>query len=156
GDGPERAALEELANELEIKDRVDFVGAQGNVAPYLARMDAYALTSDTEQMPISLVEAMAARLPVVATNVGDVAEMLAPENRAFVVDLGDDSALAAAAELLLSSSAARASLGEANAVKARAEYTLERMVTRYDNLFREMIRSVKPLMLPAPGTTPAE
>ncbi|MCI4660423.1 MAG: glycosyltransferase [Neomegalonema sp.] len=156
GDGPERGALEGLADELGIADRVDFVGAQGDVAPYLSRLDLYALTSDTEQMPISLVEAMASGLPVVATNVGDVAHMVAPENRAFVVEKEDESALAAAAEVLITSNDARADLGDANAQKARTEYTLERMVKRYDELFRDMIRQVKPLMLPAPGTTPAE
>ena len=81
GDGPERPALERLAMKLGIATRVHFTGHVAVPAPLYAGFDLFALSSDTEQMPLSVIEAMAAGLPVVGTDVGDVRLMLAPEMR---------------------------------------------------------------------------
>ncbi len=131
GDGPERAALEALA-----VPGVEFMGALGDVAPCLARMTHFAMSSDTEQMPISLVEAMASGLPVAATDVGDTKSMVTAENQRFITAPGDTDALADALTALTSDPALSARLGEENAHKARREYALDTMVTRYDALFR--------------------
>ena len=131
GDGPERAALEAMA-----VPGVTFAGAQGDVAPFLARMTLFAMSSDTEQMPISLVEAMAAGLPVAATDVGDTKAMVCPENRPFVTPCEDIDALARSLATLAADPALCARLGAANAEKARAAYSLDAMVARYDALFR--------------------
>ena len=93
GDGPERPGLERLASELGVSAR--FVGAVTDPAPLYREMDIFALSSDTEQMPLSVLEAMAAGLPVAATDVGDVREMLAPANGKHVVPR-DPAALARA------------------------------------------------------------
>ena len=134
GDGPERAAL-----ESRRVPGVEFAGAQGDVAPFLDRMSVFAMSSDTEQMPISLVEAMASGLPVAATDVGDTREMLCEANRPFVTAPGDAAALARSLSALAADPALGAALGEANAEKARADYTLATMVARYDDLFRERL-----------------
>jgi len=138
GDGPERAALEAQASPLG--ERVSFAGAQDDVAPFLAKMDIYALSSDTEQMPISLVEGMACGLPVAATAVGDVAAMVAEENRPHVTALGDDAALTGALDALAENAAKRTELGAANREKAMAEYGLDAMTVRYDSLFKAKAR----------------
>ena len=134
GDGPERAALEAQAKPLG--ERVTFAGAQDNVAPFLGDMDVYALSSDTEQMPISLVEGMASGLPVAATDVGDVAAMVGEANRPHITRCGDDAALTAALDSLAADKTLRGQLGGANRLKAIAEYGLDAMTTRYDSLFR--------------------
>jgi len=139
GDGPERAALEQRGVA-----GVEFAGAQGDVAPFLARMTHFAMSSDTEQMPISLVEAMACGLPVAATDVGDTKSMVAPENRPFVTAREDTGALAASLTTLAADPALSARLGEANAARARSVYTLEAMTARYDTLFRERIGLAAP------------
>lgn len=134
GDGPERPALDRLARELGIADRVDFLGHVSDTASFYATLDIVALSSDTEQMPLSIVEAMASGLPVVATDVGDVRIMVAPENRAFIVPR-DDAALARALGALAADTTLRARIGAANCEKARREYDQERMFVAYGALF---------------------
>ena len=93
GDGPERAALEALAVAEGVGGRVEFAGHCADPAPLYAGFDIFALSSDTEQMPLSVLEAMASGLPVAATDVGDVAAMLDAANRPYVV-AREDGALA--------------------------------------------------------------
>jgi len=139
GGGPERDALEAQAKSLG--GRVRFAGEQSDVAPFLNDMDIYALSSDTEQMPISLVEGMASGLPVAATNVGDVASMVCDANRAHVVPLGDDAALTNAMAKLCSDASLRAELGAANSARAKQHYGLQAMTDAYDALFKRLAAS---------------
>jgi len=134
GDGPERAAL-----EARGVPGVEFAGAQDDVAPFLARMTHFAMSSDTEQMPISLVEAMAAGLPVAATDVGDTRAMLTPGNRPFVTPREDTAALAQSLATLAADPALSNRLGTANQAKAREAYSLDAMAATYDALFRARI-----------------
>ena len=126
GDGPERPALEALAGELGLGGRVLFTGAVEDPAPLYAEFDIFALSSDTEQMPLSVLEAMAAGLPVAATDVGDVRGMLAPANAAHVVQ-ADHAALAAALQRLAEDPGQRAWLGAANRAVAEREFDEARM-----------------------------
>ncbi|WP_207479348.1 glycosyltransferase family 4 protein [Arenibaculum pallidiluteum] len=135
GDGPERPALEALARRLGVQDDVLFPGSLARPEDALAAFDVYALSSDTEQMPISLLEATAAGLPVVATDVGDVRAMLAPENDGFVVPKTDEHGFGRALSRLLGDPALRGRIGEANRERTVAEYDLDRMVASYERLF---------------------
>lgn len=130
GDGPERPALERLSGELGMSGRVHFVGQVGQPAPLIRAFDVFAMSSDTEQMPISLLEAMAAGLPTAATDVGDIPAMLPEAGRRFVTPR-DDAALAAALVELIQQPELRAELGRASRRKAEAEYSQERMVERW-------------------------
>jgi glycosyltransferase involved in cell wall biosynthesis len=121
GGGPERPALEALAGELGLGGRVLFTGPVEDPAPLYAEFDIFALSSDTEQMPLSVLEAMAAGLPVAATDVGDVRAMLAPANAAHVVP-GDHAALGEALRRLAEDPAQRAWLGAANRAVAEREF----------------------------------
>jgi glycosyltransferase involved in cell wall biosynthesis len=121
GDGPERAALHALAAKLGIEDSVLFTGYSAQPERWLAAFDVFALASDTEQMPLSLLEAMAAGLPVAGTNVGDVAAMVAPENAPFIVPR-DDSALADAMFALMSDLARARPIGRANGTRAMTDF----------------------------------
>ena len=118
--------LERLAGELGIGDRVVFAGHVAQPAPLFKQMDAFAMSSDTEQMPMSLLEAMAAGLPVASTDVGDIRLMLASENDGLVTPL-DDAALAAAIRSLLQQDGLRRALGAANRRKAEGEFAQEAM-----------------------------
>ena len=88
GDGPERAALEALAAALGVAERVRFAGHHQDTAAFYAQFDVFALSSDTEQMPLSVIEAMASGLPVVSTDVGDVRLMVAEANAPHVTAAG--------------------------------------------------------------------
>lgn len=134
GGGPEREGLERLAAELEIADRISFAGHMADPAPLYPAFDLFALSSDTEQMPISVIEAMAAGLPVAATDVGDVQTMLATENTQFIGPRTDE-ALAGSLLSLLRDPALRRRVGEANRAKAQLDYDQERMFQAYASLF---------------------
>ena len=133
GDGPERARLEQLAKDLGIAGRVHFAGHVAQPMGLIAALDVFALSSDTEQMPLSLLEAMAAAKPVAATAVGDVAEMLAPENRRYAVQR-DDAALAGALGALLDDAGVCRALGVANRARAETVYSEDRMVEAWAGL----------------------
>ena len=133
GDGPERPALETLAAALGIAERVAFTGALADPSPAYRHMDLFALSSDTEQMPLSVLEAMASGLAVAATDVGDVAAMLDEANRRFVVPR-DPAALAAALAALAADPGLRAALGRANRAKAVRDYDQAAMFDRWGRL----------------------
>jgi glycosyltransferase involved in cell wall biosynthesis len=133
GDGPQRAALERLAGELGLAGRVHFTGHLDDPAVAYRGLDVFALSSDTEQMPLSVIEAMAAGLPAAATDVGDVCAMLAEANRPFVTAL-DDAALAGAIRTLVDDAALRRRLGAANRAKAVAEFGQARMLAAWGAL----------------------
>jgi glycosyltransferase involved in cell wall biosynthesis len=130
GDGGERAMLEGLARELGLAGMTRFTGHIPDPSASYAAMDVFALSSDTEQMPFSVMEAMACGLPVAATEVGDLRAMLAPPNLPNLAAL-DDAALAAALRPLLADAALRARLGQANRAKAERDYDAEVMFARY-------------------------
>lgn len=126
GDGAERAALEATAAALGIADSVRFTGHLPEPKLEYAGFDLFALSSDTEQMPLSVLEAMAAHLPVVATDVGDIGGMLAGENARFIVPR-DAAALATAMLTMLRLPDQGRSIGEANRIRAEAAYSQEAM-----------------------------
>lgn len=138
GDGAERATLAALAGELGVAARVHFVGALADPAPTLAAFDIYALSSRTEQMPYGVLEAMALGLPVVGTDVGDIAVMLAPENRSLLAPAGDVAALAAALRRAAADRGLRARLGAANAARSVAAFDAGAMCASYRALWSRL------------------
>lgn len=135
GDGPERPALQRLAETLGLAGRVLLTGHLPDPARFMRAFDIFALSSDTEQMPMSILEAMAAALPVAATRVGDIEAMLAPENRPMVVPLSEQ-ALARALERLLREPEAARRIGRANVRRVRAAYDHETMLNAWAALFK--------------------
>lgn len=134
GSGPERSMLEVLAHELGITPRLHWAGHTADPAPLLRGFDIFAMSSDTEQMPISLLEAMATALPVVATDVGDVAAILPAEQRPFVTGC-DFQALGAALARLAAGPALRRKLGDANRARVEASYGQQTMLDAWADVF---------------------
>lgn len=134
GDGSERAGLEQLAKALGVADSVVFTG---HVAPetVLGRFDIFAMSSDTEQMPITILEAMAASRPVVSVDVGDVKSMVCEENRQFIVPRDDVAGLTAILARLLRQPASCAEIGRKNRERVAAEFSLDRMFSAYSEIF---------------------
>jgi glycosyltransferase involved in cell wall biosynthesis len=135
GEGPEREAILAEAERRGIEDRVHLPGFVANPASVAGLFDVFALSSLSEQFPISVIEAMAAGLPIAAPAVGDVAEMVAEANAPFIVPPGDERALRQALTALADDPALRRRIGEANRARAREEYDEATMIRRYKALY---------------------
>jgi glycosyltransferase involved in cell wall biosynthesis len=134
GDGPERRSLEQSAMDSGVQERVIFAGHIDGTERIYGGFDIFALTSDTEQMPYTILEAMAAGRPIAATDVGDISAMVALENRPYVV-APTDEAVAAALRALLLDVALRTRIGNANRQMAFATYDQSAMFRAYADLY---------------------
>lgn len=136
GDGPDRAALEAAAVALGLDDRVRFLGArsQGEVAGHLRAADLFVLPSFAEGVPVVLMEAMASRVPVIATRVGGVAELVEDGVSGLLVAPSDVEALAAAVARLAADPALRRAMGEVGRAKVEAEFDIAAETVRLAGL----------------------
>jgi L-malate glycosyltransferase len=139
GEGPERDAIEREAERLGIADRLLMPGFLPAPHRYLGEFDIFALSSDSEQFPISLVEAMAAGLPVVATDVGDVRNIVSAPNQALIVPTAHEDEFSVALERLCDSPALRKTLGEANRLRAQTDYDEGDMIMAYSALYESVM-----------------
>ncbi|MEL1250824.1 glycosyltransferase [Aurantiacibacter gilvus] len=135
GEGPERENLLAEAERLGVEDRVHLPGFVAEPQKLVGLFDIFALSSLSEQFPISVVEAMAAGLPVVAPRVGDIGAMVASDNGPALVDPGDEKALAKSLARLADDPVTRDRMGQANRKKAREEFDERRMIERYQALY---------------------
>ncbi len=135
GEGPERAAILAEAEACGLEHRVHLPGFVAEPTKAIGLFDVFALSSRSEQFPISVVEAMAGGLPIAAPRVGDVAAMVASENGPLLSAPGDGAGLAQALEALAADPALRERVGEANRAKAVAEFDEKRMIERYRALY---------------------
>jgi glycosyltransferase involved in cell wall biosynthesis len=135
GEGPESERIAAEARAWGVAARLHMPGFLSDPAGWIGAFDIFALSSDSEQFPISMIEAMAAGIPVVATNVGDISSMLPPDNRPLVVSREDEAAFAAALDTLADRPDLRRAIGRANREKAEAEYDEARMIARYGALY---------------------
>lgn len=134
GDGPERAPLEAGAKQHGLENRVIFTGYQSDPAAVLSLFDIFALSSDTEQMPISVLEAMAAGLPIAGVDVGDVRHIVAPGNKPYIVER-DATRLGAVLSKFAESPDLRNRVGGENREHVRNVYDEATMVRAYTRLF---------------------
>jgi len=135
GDGSERPALEAEAARLGLSGRVRFLGAVAAPERVLADLEIFAISSDTEQQPTTVIEAMAAGLPVVGVAVGDIATMVAPPNRPLIVPRADEAGLSQAIARLAGDGPLRQRLGAANRAEARRRFGDGQMFGAYQAVF---------------------
>lgn len=139
GDGKERDLLTAAAEESGLGERVVFTGFLAEPEKSYPNFDIFALSSDTEQTPNAVLQAMAAGLPVAALDVGDLRSMLSPENADLVVTQGDEDGFSNLLQRLASDSELRSKLGDANRQKVFAEYDEAQMFAAYEGLFGEAL-----------------
>jgi glycosyltransferase involved in cell wall biosynthesis len=139
GAGPLESRLRAAATELGVGARIRFLGFRSDVADCLHASDFWLSASSTEGLPLSLLEAMAAGLPIVATSVGGMPETLGTAG--ILVPPGDDTALAAALGTMAVDHARRAALGR-TAQERSARYSVEEMTARYSALYHEALEGV--------------
>ena len=137
GDGPDRGAIEAQVARLGLGGLVDFTGYadEDGVAAHLARADLFVLPSFAEGVPVVLMEAMAARLPVIASRVAGVPELVIDGESGFLVPPGDVETLTARIDALLADPDRRRTMGEAGRAKVVREYSSAEQAERLHALF---------------------
>jgi len=141
GEGPEEDAIRAAADDLEISHRVHLPGAVANPADVIGLFDIFALSSKSEQFPLSVVEAMAAGLSVAAPDVGDIRKIVAEPNRPFIAVPNDAAALAAMLDELAANDQLRHEVGAANREKAAKHFDQAAMIEAYRSLYWEAMKN---------------
>ncbi len=141
GDGADRERLERLAHGRGLARSVLFLGYQEDVARWYAACDAIVLTSANEGTPVTLIEALAARRPVVATRVGGVEDVVEEGITGYLVRPGDTHAIAERLALLAADPALRQRMGEAGRAQMLERYAVERLVADVDRLYLELLQT---------------
>lgn len=136
GDGPERAKLEIMVEQLGIKERVMFTGNVGNVQDYLAEADIYMQTSHREGLPLSTIEATATKLPIISTNVGGMKNIV--KDNGFLVADNDVNGLYDAMKILSRDADLRAQMGESSYQIAQL-FSAEAMAAKYTIIYKKNI-----------------
>ena len=139
GDGPERRELERLAAELLPPDCVHFVGYQSAPERFLPAMDVLAMSSRSEGMPLAVLEAWAAGVPVVASRVGGIPELVADERTGLLTEFGDVDGLAEALERLLSDRVLANRIRRAAGNRVETQYSLGQMAANYQRAYEELL-----------------
>jgi glycosyltransferase involved in cell wall biosynthesis len=149
GDGPDRQLLEEEIHELGLEDRVSLAGERRDVPELLAGADVFVLPSRSEGHPVSVLEAMAAGIPVVASRVGGVPEQVSDGETGLLVEPGDPTELAAALRRLTADPRLRRRLGAAGRVRAEQAFDLDAFRRAHVEVYlREFTRRRLPASTP--------
>jgi glycosyltransferase involved in cell wall biosynthesis len=139
GDGPTRPAAEALARELGIAERVAFLGNRDDVPTLLASSHIFALATHWEGLPLTILEAMRAGLPVVASNVAGVGEAVVEGKSGFLVSPDDAGEMGKRIERLCADPPLRARMGSAGRRRYESEFTFERMLAATTAVYEEVI-----------------
>ena len=141
GDGPERQKLEQLTDELALREHVQFLGERKDVPELLSQAGFFVTASLTEGISLTLLEAMAVGLPVVATSVGGNSEIVDPPHTGRLVPAADPEQLAAAMVAMCEESSQWSAMGRAGRKRVEEHFEVRRMVTDYEDLYRQLLKS---------------
>lgn len=143
GDGPRRDALERYCGQVRIEDRVRFLGHRDDVPRLLSHTELLWLASEYEGLPNVILEAMAAGLPVVASDIPGNRDLVIPGETGWLVAVGDSAGYAKWAERLLSDRDLARRMGAAGRQRVSIEFSVEKMVERFTALYRELLAQNK-------------
>jgi glycosyltransferase involved in cell wall biosynthesis len=139
GDGPDREHLEQYAHELGVTKRCLFLGYQEDVGRFYSAIDALLLPSANEGTPVSVIEALAAGRPAVATRVGGVPDVLRDGVDGFLVEVGDAQGLADRLAELAADPERRVRMGAEGRARVLERYAVQRLVDDVDRLYRSLL-----------------
>lgn len=139
GDGAERQNMQNLANSLGLGDQeIKFLGFRSDVPDLHAASDFFVLPSVTEGLPLSVLEAMSAGKPVIATPVGGIPELVETGCHGLLVPVGDDTALADAIAQVAKNETFRRALGQAGQDRVERAFSFSQMTERYESLYADL------------------
>ena len=143
GEGDQRSFIEQTIRERGLEEFVTLAGTRSDIADLLAASDAFLLTSISEGIPLTIIEAMAARRPVISTAVGGIPEMITGGESGFLAPARDPRALAAALLTLHRDPSLRHSMGNAGERRARQLFSLNGMLDSYRRVYREVLAGIR-------------
>jgi len=138
GDGPMRTKLEELVSLEHLNGNIIFLGTRNDIPRLLSVLDIFVLSSLSEGLPLTILEAMAAGKPIVATDVGGIPEIIQGGSEGIIVPSNDPDVLADAISDLLRDDRKRIDMGAKARMKFEEKFTIQTMVKRYEELYEEI------------------
>jgi glycosyltransferase involved in cell wall biosynthesis len=150
GEGPERSSLQALASQLNIEKNVFFLGQRSDIPDLYSSFDVAVLPSLTEGTPLAILEAMAAKRPIVASRVGGIPKIIEDERSGLLVEPGNAKELEAALLRLLRSSEQRLCLGQAGFDIVQSQYSSKMMAQLYLSVYSEVISTKVENRIPSP------
>ena len=139
GEGPHRPRLEIFRDQCRMADRVHFLGHRSDVPRLLPHFDVFWSASAYEGQSNSIMEAMAAGVPVVGTDIPGTRDLVVHGQTGFLVPLGDRAAIARQTNTLFNDAALRQRFGQSGRERMLSEFTVEQMIQRYAELYRELL-----------------
>lgn len=139
GDGPMRASLIDLSKKLGIKDIVIFAGIRQDISELLSELDVFVLSSTTEGLSMTLLEAMASSLPVVATNVGGNPEVVLESKTGFLVPPRTPQAISEKIRILLDDMELAHAMGRAGRERVLNHFNIESTARKYEEIYRKLV-----------------
>jgi sugar transferase (PEP-CTERM/EpsH1 system associated) len=143
GDGPEKTAIEQAIRAARAEDRVTMLGLRTDVRRLLCGADAFLLTSLSEGVPVTILEAMAAGVPVIATNVGGVPEIIEDSVTGLLVPAADAQGIADALLRMACDPILASSIAAAASQRVRTRFSEKSMISTYDQIYRELSESAR-------------
>lgn len=139
GDGGEMEQLRQLAKQLKVIDYIEFTGARNDIAQLLAHADVFVLSSIAEGIPMTVLEAMAASLPIISTDVGGLAELITPDENGYLVEKQNTEQLSQAMENYVKAPALIEQHGEKSQVFIENNFSEKNMVNEYLMLYNKFL-----------------
>ena len=139
GDGPERSMAEELVRKLNIASSVCFLGKQEEFSGVLANSDVFLLPSETESFGLAALEAMSCGVPVVASNVHGLPEVVIDGETGFLAEVGDVDTMAEQAIRILKDPELRKEMGQAARDRVLKKFEIETTIDRYEQFYRQVV-----------------
>ena len=145
GDGPERSAVAYQAEKLGVSDDVLFVGKQGKIADYLGVSDVFLLPSELESFGLAALEAQACEVPVIATRIGGLPEVVSEGETGYLSDVGDTNKMAEDALRLVNDDDLRRAFGEKGRELAIQRYGSDKIIPQYIDFYEKTLQKTAPL-----------
>ena len=143
GDGPERSAVYYRAEQLGVKEHTTFVGKQANIADYLGVADVFLLPSELESFGLAALEAQACEVPVIATRIGGIPEVINEGESGFLSDVGDVEKMSADTLKLLGDENMRRAFGERGRELAVQRYSTSKIIPQYIAFYEKIVQKAK-------------